>query len=63
MPEAPKCKDAPEATARIMDAIRAACEGLSAKQIETVRANLARAVNAPDTFASIFATEDAKAAA
>jgi hypothetical protein len=63
MPTPPAPKNGPEATARIMDAIRAACGGLTAKQLEIVRANIARAVNSPDTFASIVSpAEVAKAA-
>ncbi|WP_050028939.1 hypothetical protein [Verrucomicrobium sp. BvORR034] len=57
------CKSAPEATTRILDVVREACAGLTPKQLDMVRANLARAVNSPDSFAAIITpAEMAKAA-
>jgi hypothetical protein len=56
-------KDAVEATDRIMDAIRAACEGLNDKQLALVRANLARAVNNANSFKSALAPAPVAAAA
>lgn len=55
LPAPSPCKSAPDATARIMDTLRAACAELNAKQLETVRASLARACNSPDAFAKALA--------
>ena len=63
LPAPAKIKNAKDATDRILDAIRALCADLNDNQLSIVRANLARAVNSPETFkAALAPVETAKAA-